>query len=145
MRKILIRLNNAWARLRLTGIAPENLLVLAPHCLQRSDCERNILSDPDRCARCGQCDVAGLLRLRDALGMPFRIVAGGREAVAAVKRPDIHGVIAIACGKELTAGILASFPKPVLAIFNQCPHGPCRDTCVSLDEVETALKRLLAR
>lgn len=142
MRKILIRLNNVWARRRLAGIAPGNLLVLAPHCLQRSDCERNILPDPDHCARCGQCDVAGLLRLRDALGVPFRIVAGGRLAVAEVKKPDVHGVIAVACGKELSAGILASFPKPVFAIFNHCPHGPCRDTRVSLDEVETALKQV---
>ncbi len=138
----LLALNNALARRRLARVTPAHALLLAPHCLQRSDCDRKILSDANACARCGRCDVAGLLDLRDRYGVELRMVAGGRQAVAAVRRSHIRGVIAVACGKELRAGILAAFPKPVLAVSNRCPHGPCRDTCVALDAVETALKGL---
>ena len=142
MRHWLIRLNNIWSRRRLARVAPDHVLLLAPHCLQRQACEHRIVADPDRCARCDHCDIAGLLRLRDATKVSFRVVAGGRQAVAAVKDPAIQGVIAVACVKELTAGILASFPKPVFAILNQCPNGPCRDTRVILDEVRQALNGL---
>jgi uncharacterized protein len=135
----LIRFNNFWARRRLARMAPDRVLLLAPHCLQNEACECKVLVDADRCARCERCDLAGLLRLCAAAGVSLKVVAGGRQAIAAVRNPAVGGVIAVACRKELAAGIWAAFPKPVWAILNQCPCGPCRSTRVNLDEVADAL------
>ena len=140
IRSGLIRLNNAFARRRLLRVEPAALLVLVPHCLQSSACERKLLADPDRCGRCGRCNVNELLRLRDEHGFAFRLVAGGREAVAAVKNASVKGVIAIACEKELMAGLVAAFPKPVWALPNLRPNGWCRDTQAPFEEVEVFLR-----
>jgi len=68
---------------------------------------------------------------------------GGRRAVEEVKRADTHAVVAVACEKDLVAGVLATLPKPVLAVHNTRPCGACRDTSVDPDEVEKAIRSLL--
>ncbi len=144
MRKQLIRLNNWITRLRHVRVTPDQLLLLAPHCLQKHTCERNVTMDVNRCVRCGQCDVGGLLELRDRYQINCCLASGGREAVKAVRDPAIKAVIAVACDKELAEGIRASLPKPVLAITNVIPGKPCFDTRVDLDRVEAGIQSLLS-
>jgi len=142
-RRGFVRLNNWITRWRRRRVAPGNLLLLVPHCLQKSDCEANIIHDIDHCKRCGQCDVAGLLVLRDKYGILCNLASGGRQALEYVWDERVRAVVAVACEKELMDGIRASFPKPVLAVPNRRPNGPCRDTCVDLDEVEEAIREML--
>ena len=129
--------------MRKVKVPAKNLLLLAPHCLQDPDCARNIIQGADKCARCGKCDVAGLLKLSDEFKVRCFIVGGGRQAVNLVRDPEIKSVVAVACRKELVDGIRASFPKPVLAIMNEQPHGPCKDTEVDLTLVRKALIEML--
>ena len=70
-------------------------------------------------------------------------MGGGRRAVEEVRRESTHAVVAVACEKELVAGVLATLPKPVLAVHNTRPCGACRDTSVDPDEVEKAIRSLL--
>ncbi len=144
-RLLLIRLNNWIAFRRLARLAPADLLLLVPHCLQNSACECRVLADPDRCERCGRCDLKDLLRIRDTYGVAFRLVAGGRAAIGAVQEGAVKGVVAIACEKELVAGIFAAFPKPVWGLPNRRPNGPCRDTRAPFDEVENFLQQKLVK
>jgi hypothetical protein len=92
------------------------------------------------CRRCGRCTIAGLLELRDRYGLLCNLAGGGRQAVQCVKRPDVKFVVAVACERELTAGILAAFPRPVLAVTNRTPNGPCKDTTVDLEQVDRAVR-----
>ncbi len=144
MRSTIIRLNNRITRWRAVRVRPENLLLLAPHCLQMNDCERNVGRDIGRCGRCGRCDLSGLLSIRDEFGLRLSVAAGGRQALALVRQPDIRAVVAIACHKELLEGIRACFPKPVLAVPNLCPNGPCKETRVDLAAVREAIRCLLS-
>jgi len=143
MRRLLIRLSNALTRRRRVRVPARNLLLLVPHCLQNSGCQQNVSRDLDRCRRCGQCDMAALLALRDRYGLLCHMAGGGREALHYVEQPEVRAVVAVACEKELVDGIRASFPKPVLAVANQRPHGPCRDTRVDVAAVEAAVRELL--
>jgi len=143
MRKLLIGLNNWITRLRKVRVAPGNLLLLAPHCLQRTPCKHNVIHDLDQCARCGQCNVGDLLRLRDTYGVQCSLASGGRQAIGLVRRADVHAVVAVACEKELVDGIRAAFPKPVLALPNLRPNGPCKDTGVDAAELEAVLRTML--
>lgn len=140
---ILIRLNNWATRLRGVRAPPERLLLLVAHCLQSSDCGRRVIRDPGACERCGQCQVGELLALRDRYGIRWALVAGGRQALEAVRHPEVMAVVAVACEKELAAGIRAAFPKPVLAAPNRQTGGPCRDARAAADEVEAAIVALL--
>lgn len=138
-----IRLNNFWAFPRIKRLPPENVLLLAPHCLQRQSCDRKVLADLNSCARCGACDLTGLLALRDRYQLRCLLASGGRQALQAVKAPEVRGVIAVACEPELFAGIRAAFPKPVLGIPNLRPEGPCKNTRVNLPQLEATLKTLV--
>jgi hypothetical protein len=138
-----IALNNLSVRLRRARCRPEQLLVLFSRCLQRSQCERKLDENLQNCARCGQCAVAGFLALADKYGVNLFMATGGRQAVARARADDIKVIVAVACPKELRAGVFASLPKAVLATTIEWPCGPCKDTTVSLDAVEQAITWLL--
>lgn len=142
-RRLIIRLNNAWVRKRRARVPAANLLVLLPHCLQCGLCRQNVSHDLAECQRCGRCDVAELLALRDELGFPCRVAAGGREALALTRDPTVRAVVAVACDKELFEGIRGAFPKPVLAVSNETPNGPCHDTRVDVAKVRAAVQEML--
>ena len=93
IRRLLIGWNNRLARWRLRRVGPEALLLLAPHCLQKSACKRVIMPDAGNCARCGACNIAGLLELRDAFGLRCLVAGGGRQALGMVKDRKVRGVM----------------------------------------------------
>ncbi len=139
----LVRFNNWRSRRKAGRFRPEHVLVLLPNCLQKSTCQVNLRQDVMQCRRCGQCPVAEIVEMCDRLGVKAFLATGGRQAAARVKSPDVHAVVAVACSKELTAGVLVTFPKPVIAIENTRPNGPCIDTLVGTEEVRQAVEQLL--
>jgi hypothetical protein len=142
--RALLRLNNRLTLWRRVRVDPGLVLLLVAHCLQSSACGRN-LTRPGGvgCARCGRCPVDALEALRRRLGVQMLVVGGGRQALSAVRMPDIRAVVAVACERELLQGLLAVFPRPVLAVSNARPLGDCRDTRVELHDVEAALRAFI--
>jgi uncharacterized protein len=138
----LIRLNNAVVRWRRVRVPSRNLLLLLPHCLHLDSCPQNVVRNLKECRRCGQCDIAALLKARDDYGVVCCVVGGGRQALVHTRRPDVRAVVAVACDRELLQGILFSFPKPVLAVPNRTPHGPCRNTAADMGQVLAAIEAL---
>lgn len=139
----ILALNRLRNRLRAIHVEHDRLLLLVPHCLQRSTCDRNVINDINQCAHCGQCNINDLLEIRDEFGIQCNLAGGGREAVAYVKAPGVKAVIAVACEKELAAGVVAAFPKPVVAVPNLRPHGPCRDCAVDVEELRRVIRNLV--
>ena len=137
-----IRKSNALTARRRVKVAPEHLLLLLPHCMQWSGCAQNVREDIANCKQCGKCRVGDMKALAAKYGVRCVVVGGGRRAVEEVKRADTHAVVAVACEKELVAGVLATLPKPVLAVNNTRPCGACRDTSVDSGEVEKAIRSL---
>ena len=140
---LILGLNRLRNRFLNGRVHPDHLLLLVPHCLQRCTCESNITRDIDRCNRCGQCNVADMLQLRDEFGIRCHLVSGGREAIAVVRDPAVKAIVAVACEKELADGIRAVMPKRVVAIPNERPNGPCKNTRVDVDMVRSAIVELL--
>ena len=141
--RLFVQLSNWMIRFRRVKVAPENLLLLVPRCLQKNGCAQTLGETIDDCNACGRCGVTDLLSIRDEFGVHCSLAAGGREAVAFVRDPKIKAVIAIACKKELTQGILAVFPTPVLGVFNIQTNGPCRNTQIDPDLVRVAVRSML--
>lgn len=140
--RLLIYINNWRIGRSKRRIKPENLLLLVPRCLQLSDCSQNLTKDITNCKRCGKCKIKGLNELAGELNVKAFVATGGRLALAKVQEPWVQGVVAIACGAELKTGILAC-QKPVIAVENLRPSGPCTDTDVDLCAVREGMMSLL--
>ena len=141
--RAVIALNNLAVRLRRTRCRPPEVLVLFSRCLQRSACERKVAEDLANCERCGRCLVARFLELGERYGVQVSMATGGRLAAERARNPSVKAIVAVACGKELRAGIFASLPKAVLARTITWPCGPCKDTTIEFREVEEAVRWFL--
>lgn len=139
----IIALNNLWVRRRKRKLKPENVLLLLPSCLQNSECEQNLIHNVWNCKRCGKCKVCDVLDLAERYGVKPFIATGGQIAQIEAGKEVIKAIVAVACEKELREGILATFPKAVLAVVNLRPHGPCKDTTANVADIEEALKVFL--
>lgn len=134
-----IEVNNHLVRSKELNVLPGQLLLLAPHCLQNSDCPHKITVDINNCRRCGKCPVSSLLDLRERYGINVGIATGGTLARKFVQEYRPRAIVAIACERDLTSGIQDSNPLPVLGVTNERPYGPCFNTNISLDKVNEAV------
>ena len=143
VRQSFIRVNNELVLNNNSTFAPERILILLPHCLQRDICAIRLSYGVDSCKRCGLCPMAGLLALRDAYGVGLAVATGGTIARRIVVESKPELIIAVACERDLTSGIQDTHPLPVFGILNDRPEGPCRNTLVALELIEKALRRFI--
>ena len=143
VRHAFIHTNNALVRAEGRVYTPENILVLAPHCLQNHRCLFRLTHNINNCRGCGNCAVAGLKHLAEIYGVHVALATGGSLARRLVLERRPKCLVAVACERDLTSGIQDVAPMPVLGIFNTRPFGPCLDTAVAIPEVEAALRALL--
>lgn len=138
-----VSLSNMIQRLKGSKCPPSSLLIMFPHCIQWSKCPQKITLDLNECKRCGKCKVKDLIELSEKYGVQIAVATGGRAALERVKADDIRGVIGIACEKELRIGLMAAFPKAILSVPNLRPHGYCKDTDVTMEDVERQVREFL--
>lgn len=127
-----------------SGKPPKSLLLLMPHCLQDRDCQVKITYKVENCKRCGKCRIKDLIELSERYGANLAVATGGTIArrIVIETRPDL--IIAVACERDLTSGIQDTTPLPVYGVFNQRPFGPCMNTQVAIEMVESVLKEVRA-
>ncbi|MBO4300932.1 MAG: DUF116 domain-containing protein [Desulfovibrio sp.] len=145
LRRSFIKVNNELVLAQSRHVEPRRLLVLLPHCVQRSSCPYRLVYNIDNCHRCGQCPVGYLLKMRDDYGFCLAIATGGTVARRIVVQTHPHCIIAVACERDLTSGIQDSYPVPVFGVLNKRPCGPCIDTIVSLSALENIVCLFLNR
>lgn len=138
-----VSLSNLMQRLKGSKCPPSSLLIMFPHCIQWSKCPQKITLDLGECKRCGKCKVKDLIELSEKYGVQLAVATGGRAALQRVKSEDVRGVVAIACEKELRIGLMAAFPKAILSVPNLRPHGYCKDTDVTMEDVERYVREFL--
>lgn len=143
LRRSFITVNNEAVCAQQRKYRPSALLLLLPHCIQNSACPFRLVYDVDNCQRCGKCPVKDLLELRDKYAIQLAIATGGTIARRLVVEMKPKCIIAVACERDLTAGIQDSYPLPVFGVLNQRPHGPCLNTLVPLAAVEAVIQNFL--
>uniref|UniRef100_A0A7C4EJY7 DUF116 domain-containing protein n=1 Tax=Fundidesulfovibrio putealis TaxID=270496 RepID=A0A7C4EJY7_9BACT len=143
VRNSFIKVNNELVLGEGKSYKPHEILLLLPHCLQKSTCSVRLTYDVFNCKRCGKCPVSGLLTLTEIYGVHMAIATGGTIArrIVVQKRPRL--ILAVACERDLSSGIQDTYPLPVFGVLNERPHGPCLDTVVPLDAIERALMHFL--
>lgn len=140
IRKVYIKLNNNYIYSNRYKIKPEDILILIPHCIQKSECKLKITTNVRNCKSCGLCNVKDLIDLQDKYNVQVFIATGGTLARKKIKETRPNAVVAVACERDLTAGVQDIRQVPVLGVFNKRPNGPCVDTKIDANEVENAIK-----
>lgn len=115
------------------------VLLLLPHCLQTDECDVRITHNVSKCKRCGRCEIKDLVEIAEARNLAISVATGGTIArrIVTEARPD--AIVAVACERDLSSGIVDTYPLPVLGITNERPCGPCLNTKVDLSKVKEAL------
>ncbi len=118
-----IRVSNELAA---PGRGPGPVLVLFPRCL-RADIRSRAKEI---------CSGYKEVRLHTA--------PGGTEARKIIHDTSPGAIVAVACERDLIAGIQDVAPKiPVIGIPNTRPEGPCADTTIDTDELQAAIEYFL--
>ncbi|MDA3792727.1 MAG: DUF116 domain-containing protein, partial [Elusimicrobia bacterium] len=115
------------------------ILLLLPRCLQNSKCIQDLSQDVSNCIACGKCQVPEILERTKAKDIKVVLAGGGRQALEEINKYDPDSIIAVACEAELTDGIRAVTDKPVWAIRNERPEGPCKNTRVDIKYIKDLL------
>jgi hypothetical protein len=139
-----IELNNHLVQVKYFGLAPQELLLMLPQCMQNSNCGVRIVRDIRNCKRCGNCQIKEIIKICERYGLKACLATGGTLARMIIKERDPRAVIAVACERELVDGIQDCYPLPVFGILNQRFHGPCMDTTATLERLESAIKYFLS-
>ncbi len=135
-----VKVNNEMVLSAKHKVAPHEILLLLPHCLQNGKCKHRLTYSVDHCECCGLCTIGELRKLQDAWGFHMVIATGGTIARRIVVQRKPKLILAVACERDLTSGIQDTYPIPVFGIINDRPHGPCMDTLVNVSLLEDALQ-----
>lgn len=139
IRKVYIKLNNKYIYSNKYNIKPEEILILIPHCVQKNSCKLKVTTKIETCAKCGLCNIGDLVRLKEKTNVNIFVATGGTLARKIIIDNRPKAVIAVACERDLTAGVQDVKKIPVLGVFNKRPNGPCVDTSIDIKEVEDAI------
>lgn len=144
IRRVYIQANNEYVLSCGFSVKPEKLLVIVPHCIQSSTCGHRIRNGLEDCRRCGSCNIGDIRELAGKYGVRVEMATGGTSARKIILDQKPLFVIAVACERDLSSGIMDVKGLPVYGILNQRPNGPCKDTVVDLEELETAIQTFSA-
>ncbi len=139
LQRSFITVNNQLIRGRKLRVPASQAMILLPHCVQLHECAVKVTGDIETCLRCGKCDIGDLAELAQSRGVTIAVATGGTLARKILMETRPRFVLAVACERDLTAGIRDAYPLPVYGVFNRRPQGPCYNTEIDLAEVEAAL------
>ena len=139
IRKVYVKLNNKYIYSQKYNLKSEDILILIPHCVQKSSCKLKVTTDIKTCKQCGLCNIGDLVRLKENKNVNIFVATGGTLARKIILENKPKAVIAVACERDLTSGVQDVSKIPVLGVFNKRPNGPCVDTCIDVEEVKNAI------
>ena len=140
IRKVYVKLNNKYIYSNKYNIKNEEILILIPHCVQRNSCKLKVTTNIETCAKCGLCNIGDLVKLKEKTNVNIFVATGGTLARKIIIDNKPKAIIAVACERDLTAGVQDVRKIPVLGVFNKRPNGPCVDTSIDVKEIEDAIK-----
>jgi hypothetical protein len=117
----------------------KKILLLLPHCLQIDECRIRLTHNIYNCERCGKCEIRDLIAIADENKLNLSVATGGTIARKIVTEVKPEAIVAVACERDLSSGLVDTYPLPILGISNERPYGPCLNTQVDLQKVKEAI------
>jgi len=136
-----IAFNNFLLRVLKRKIPAREILILLPRCMQHNTCTQDVVASIENCKKCGTCPTGDVATLAEKYDIPAGLATGSLIARELVKQYKPRLIIAVACERELVQGMFSVFPRPVYALNNSRPNGPCKNTQIDIASVETIIKR----
>jgi hypothetical protein len=120
-----LKVHNLVLRLKGIHLHPQELLVLLPRCLRK--------------------DYFEILRnLKERYHFQMMTVGGGQQARQKIKMLMPRAIIAVACERDLMSGFVEVNPHiPVIGFPNNRPEGPCKNTEIDINLIESAVREIL--
>ncbi|TAN43013.1 MAG: DUF116 domain-containing protein [Nitrospirae bacterium] len=140
LQRFVIDLNNRLVKADIARLKTKRILLLLPHCLQINDCDVRITNDIYNCKRCGRCEIKDLIQMADDNQLKLFVATGGNLARKIVKDAKPEAIVAVACERDLSSGLVDTYPMPAIGIQNERPFGPCVNTRVDLQRVREAIE-----
>lgn len=140
LQMFVINLNNRLVRADHKKYRTKKILLLLPHCLQINDCDVRITNDIYNCKGCGKCEIKDLIQIATDNDLKLFVATGGNLARRIVSDIKPEAIVAVACERDLSSGIVDTYPLPILGIPNERPFGPCLNTRVDLEKVKSAIE-----
>ncbi len=137
LQRFVINLNNRLVRKE--HPRTKKILLLLPHCLQTDKCTIRLTHNIYNCERCGRCRIRDLIGIAEENGLTLFVATGGTIARKIVMEARPEAIVAVACERDLSSGLVDTFPIPILGVSNVRPFGPCFNTSVDLDKVREAI------
>lgn len=137
-----IEVNNNLVKSKKLILPGNQIMILLPHCLQDADCPHKITVDINNCKQCGKCCIGDMITLSRKYNAVVKVATGGTLARKFIEDHHPAGIIAIACERDLSLGILETASLPVYGVLNCRPNGPCYNTSVEMSKVEMALQTI---
>lgn len=120
-----LKVYNVAVKLKNLKLKPSELLILLPRCLRKEYLEI-------------------LRNLKERYNFQMFTVGGGQQARQKIRMLMPRAIIAVACERDLLSGFVEVNPKiPVIGLPNIRPEGPCRNTEIDINLVESAVRHLL--
>jgi hypothetical protein len=139
-----IELNNRLvkAQWRRNGFRQQRtkILLLMPHCVQASSCDVRITNNVYNCKRCGTCAISSIIGVAEENDLSLFVATGGTIARRIVMDILPDAIVAVACERDLSIGIVDTYPLPVIGITNERPSGPCINTLVDQQKIKEAIE-----
>ncbi len=135
--RTVIRINNGLVRAEKPRT--KKILLLLPHCLQTDECTIRLTHNIYNCERCGRCEIKDLIEIAESNSLSLSVATGGTIARKIVMEVRPEAIVAVACERDLSSGLVDTYPLPVLGVSNERPYGPCLNTFVNLDKVKEAI------
>ncbi len=143
VRQSFVAVNNSLFKATSKKIRKGKLLILLSQCLQNYDCPNKVTAHFENCKMCGRCQIGQIIKIGKRYNLPLSIATGGTLARRVVVDTKPTAIVAVACERDLTAGIQDVYPIPVYGILNQRPSGPCVNTQVDLRNIDQAVRFIL--
>lgn len=136
--RAIVDLNNMLVRAERPGT--KRILLLLPHCLQVDECTIRLTHNIHNCARCGRCNIKDFIEIAEDNGLSLFVATGGNLARKIVRDVRPEAIVAVACERDLSSGLVDTYPIPIIGIPNDRPYGPCLNTRVDLEKVREAIE-----
>ncbi|MEJ2683866.1 MAG: DUF116 domain-containing protein [Candidatus Sulfobium sp.] len=136
--RTVVDLNNKLVRAEGPGM--KRILLLLPHCLQIDECTIRLTHNIQNCKRCGRCKISDFIGIAEENGLSLFVATGGNLARKIVRDVRPEAIVAVACERDLSSGLVDTYPIPIIGIPNDRPFGPCLNTQVDLDKVREAIE-----
>ncbi len=137
LQRLVIGLNNRLVRQE--GTRTKKILLLLPHCLQIDECTIRLTHNIYNCERCGRCEIKDLIGIAEENKLDLFVATGGTIARKVVMEAKPEAIVAVACERDLSSGLVDTYPIPIIGVTNERPFGPCLNTKVDLSSVKEAI------